>query len=116
MIDDYRGSWWTPLSRFEKLLFALLPAALALGGCGAHPDVRPEPVLTPLVVNTPVATGCVPPNLDAAPEYPDTDTALKAAPGAAERYQLVYAGRKVRSARLAELEPIVARCPKAMPK
>jgi hypothetical protein len=46
-------------------------------------------------------------------EYPDTDAALKAAAGAADRYVLIAAGRLLRIQRLAELEPVVAACRKA---
>lgn len=93
----------------------LIPAA-ALAACAHQPDARPEPILTPIDVAIPVSTGCVPANLASPPEYPDTDEALKSAPDAAARYQLEHAGRKVRKARLAELEPIVAGCPKAAAK
>ena len=90
--------------------------ALALAGCVHDQAARPEPILTPVEVAIPVATGCVPANMAPPPEYPDTDTALKAAADAAARYQLLYAGRKVRTARLNEVEPVIANCPKATAK
>ncbi len=96
-----------------KLLVAT-PAAL-LAACAGRQTPPPQPILTPVEVAVPVATGCVPANLAAAPEYPDTDQALRTAPDAASRYQLLYAGRKVRVARNNELEPIVAGCPRAVP-
>jgi hypothetical protein len=99
----------------NRLFAALAPAGL-LAACAHKPDARPEPIVTTVEVAVPVAVGCVPPNLAAAPTYPDTDQALKSAPDAASRYQLLYAGRKVRTGRLGELEPIVAGCPKATAK
>jgi len=53
---------------------------------------------------------CVPKNFPRAPKYPDTDSALLDAGGAADRYQLMAAGRVLRALRLAELEKIVEGC------
>lgn len=53
---------------------------------------------------------CVPKTFPRAPKYPDTDAALRDAGGAADRYQLMAAGRVLRSLRLAELEKIVEGC------
>lgn len=61
----------------------------------------------------PVASPCVPPTLGPAPDYPDTDQALREAPDAAARYQILGAGRPLRVQRLEELETVVAGCPKA---
>jgi hypothetical protein len=52
----------------------------------------------------------VPKTLPRAPRYPDTDAALRDAGGAADRYQLMAAGRLLRGRRLAELERIVDGC------
>lgn len=92
---------------------AIAAAALLVAGCASNPVSLPEPVLVPVEVFIPVAAPCVPANLAAPPEYPDTDDALRMAPDPAARYQLLYAGRKVRDARLSEIEPIVTLCPKA---
>lgn len=94
---------------------------LCLTACGdEHPKSAGEiPIIKTVEVVAPIATGCVPANIAGPPDYPDTDAALRAAPGPAERYQLLYAGRKVRTARLNELEPVVTgpnACPKATPK
>lgn len=101
----------------SRVLLAIPAAVLLLangGSCfGGVKSAGTEPVLTPIEVAVPVKTGCVPPNLAPKPDYPDTDEALKAAPDAASRYLLLYAGRKVRSARLGELESVVEGCPKA---
>lgn len=75
--------------------------AFALTGCGT---TRVQ------VVKVPVAVSCVPATLAAEPHYPDTDAKLLAAADAAERYLLLAAGRRLRDARLGELEPIVQGC------
>jgi hypothetical protein len=102
-------------------------AALALGACQSlrpktpphlavappPPAVAPTPVApSPVVVKVPVPVkeACVPKNLPKAPRYPDTDAALREAGGAADRYQLIAAGRVLREKRLAELEKVVEGC------
>ncbi|MFI4964727.1 MAG: hypothetical protein ACHP9T_05095 [Caulobacterales bacterium] len=67
---------------------------------------------TPVVVKVPVPVreACVPKSLPRAPRYPDTDAALREAGGAADRYQLMAAGRLLRERRLAELEKAVDGC------
>jgi hypothetical protein len=52
----------------------------------------------------------VPKTLPAAPGYPDTEAALRAAAGAADRYQLLAAGRILRQQRLEDLERVIAGC------
>lgn len=91
----------------------LLPCLL-LAGCGAAEQARPEPIIiTKEVVVPGPPSPCVPASVEAMPAYPDSNAALKAAADAAERYQLIAAGRSLRIARLAELEPVVASCPRA---
>jgi outer membrane protein TolC len=78
----------------------------------ARPDAAaPEPA-APIVkiIPPPPKTSCVPKALAHAPKYPDTDAALKDAGGAADRYQLMAAGRLLRMRRLAELEKTVDAC------
>jgi hypothetical protein len=102
---------------------ALLALALLLAACQTHP--KPLPVVAtapaPVVVAPPpaapvvapdlhAARGCVPHTLGPPPRYPDTDTALRDAAGAADRYQLMAAGRLIRLRRLEELERAVAAC------
>lgn len=87
-------------------LLTLLPLA------GCKTVERERPIVTTIQVPVPVAAPCVPASLGAAPAYPDTDDALVAAPDAAVRYQLMGAGRKLRTGRLNELETVVAGCPK----
>jgi hypothetical protein len=66
--------------------------------------------LTPPPAPPPPPKSCVPKSLAPAPKYPDSDAALRAAGGAADRYQLIAAGRLVRIDRLSVLEKIVAGC------
>ncbi|RAK58724.1 hypothetical protein DJ021_02360 [Phenylobacterium hankyongense] len=63
-----------------------------------------------VIRRVPVRVSCVPKTLPTAPVYPDTDAALRASAGAADRYQLMAAGRILRQRRLAELERIVDGC------
>lgn len=89
---------------------AAVTMTLLLAGCATPRP--PEPVVRTVTVNIPVPAPCVPATLTPAPEYPDTDSALRQAADAAERYLLVAAGRLLRIARLTELETVVAACPK----
>jgi hypothetical protein len=89
----------------------ILLAVLPLAACAT--PAAPPPRIVTVEVAVPVSSPCVPASLAAPPEYPDTDAALRAAPDAASRYQLTFAGRLLRMARLNEVEPIVAACPKA---
>lgn len=61
----------------------------------------------PKVVEVPVKQACVPKNFPKAPRYPDSDQALRDAGGAADRYQLMAAGRVLRERRLNELEKVI---------
>ena len=101
-------------------------AALALAGCQSlsarkpppKPAVAPPgPMLTiprpppPPPLPAPAAPrACVPKSLGQPPRYPDTDAALRTAGGAADRYQLLAAGRILRQQRLEELERVIAGC------
>jgi hypothetical protein len=87
-------------------------AALLVAGCSATPRPAPEPRVVTVEVAVPVASPCVPKGLAAAPTYPDSNEALRAATDAANRYALLAAGRLLRVARLNELEGVVAGCPR----
>lgn len=89
-----------------------LVALLSLAACGDKGKVESIPTIVPQPVAVGVDAPCVPDTLGPAPEYVDSDAALKAAPDAAERYQLLWGGRAQRSARLGELEPVIAGCPR----
>lgn len=94
----------------KKYIPTLLP--LFLAACGGAGQARPEPIVVPQIVKVPIAAPCVPKTLAPAPEYVDTKDKLTAAADAAERMQLLYGGRAQREARLHEIEPIVAGCPR----
>jgi hypothetical protein len=74
----------------------------------AAPAATPAPVVVKIPV--PVKEACVPKALPKAPRYPDSDAALRDAGGAADRYQLMAAGRLLRERRLADLEKVVEGC------
>jgi len=89
----------------------VLVAALALTGCAtAGRPERPPEVRTVTVTVPGSLRSCVPAGLASPPQYVDSDAALKAAPGAEDRFQLLAAGRVQRSQRLAEVEPVIAGC------
>lgn len=90
-----------------KLPIILIP--LSLAAC-ATPASAPQPEIRTVTVQVPVRQPCVPETLAGKPDYPDTDSALKQAVDAAERYLLLAAGRKLRVARENELEITVAGC------
>lgn len=85
---------------------AILLSAILLSGCAADQE---RPVRT-VTVRVPVQVECIPASLGEAPAYPDTDDALIGASDAAERYRLIAAGRKLRAARLGEIEPVIQIC------
>lgn len=88
----------------------LFTSILALGACTTAKT--PEPIVRTVTVNVPVPMPCVPKTLGPPPQYVDTDDKLRAARDAAERYQLVYAGRVQRNSRLGEIEPVIRSCPR----
>ena len=111
---------------FRRLLLVAVASSLGLSGCNTllHRKKPVEPVpLPPAIVVPPslptlpppptppvVQKSCVPKGLEPPPRYPDTDSALRAAAGAADRYQLMAAGRILRQKRLEELERVIAGC------
>lgn len=87
----------------------LAGCASLLAACTACPVSEPRTVVQ--TVTVPVAASCVSDAVPGAPAYPDTDAALTAAGvSGPRRYQLVVAGRALRSARLAVLERVLADC------
>ena len=102
--------------------------AVALSGCQTlrRPKLTPPPVAPPIPAPprptpparvivlpappAPAPKNCVPSTLPGPPRYPDTDAALRAAPGAADRYQLLAAGRLLRQQRLDDLERVILGC------
>lgn len=113
------------IGRASRSAAALAACALALGACqslkapvpGATAAAPPHLAVPPLAAPPPAvvtvvvpAKSCIPKALSRAPKYPDTDAALRDAGGAADRYQLMAAGRILRERRLAELEKVVEGC------
>lgn len=94
-------------------LLALVAAGVLLTGCAGAAKRAPEPIVVTKEVKVEVAVSCVPAKLGEPPTYVDSDEALRTAAGAEDRYQLLYAGRKQRVARSAEVEPIITTCRKA---
>ena len=94
-----------------KMIFSSL-LLLTLGACAGRQSVAPTPIVVPQPVAVAVDSPCVPDTLGGQPIYVDTDDALKKADDAAERYQLLWAGRGQRISRLNEIEPIIAACPR----
>jgi hypothetical protein len=93
--------------RLRKPMPAPLPPPVA----EKPPEPAPPPVIRPPAPPPPPpARSCVPRSLGPAPRYPDSDVALKNAAGAADRYQLMAAGRLMRQRRLAELERVITGC------
>jgi hypothetical protein len=107
----------------------LAACAFALGACQSlQSKLSPPHLAVPPVAKTPTpaaaaappqqqvvtitapARSCVPKSFPRAPKYPDTDATLRDAGGAADRYQLMAAGRLLRERRLADLEKLVDGC------
>jgi hypothetical protein len=100
-----RGAWTS--------MAVLAACGLALGACSTlKPKASPAPPPPPLVVRVPVPVkeACIPKSFPRAPKYPDSDAALRDAGGAADRYQLMAAGRLLRERRLSDLEKLVDGC------
>jgi hypothetical protein len=64
-------------------------------------------------VFVPQAVSCIPKNYDSSlPTYVDSDAALRSATDAAERYQLLWAGRAMRQAQEAIYRIVIEGCVK----
>jgi hypothetical protein len=117
----------SPYVRRLATLTALVVAAALAGCAGLRGQPAPAPAATEPAAAAPASpppvaaarapaparsgrTSCVPRGLAPSPRYPDTDAALRGAGGAADRYQILAAGRLLRMRRLAELERVVEAC------
>ncbi len=85
---------------------AILASLLLLTACAT--DNAPKPITT-VTVRVPVNVPCRP-DIGAAPDYPDTDAAIKAAPDLFARVRLIVAGRLLRIQREAELNAAIKGC------
>jgi hypothetical protein len=90
----------------ERAPVARTPAPVPSRPAVAAP-ASPQKVVRVLV---PKPVKCVPEDIGPPPAYPDSDAALRQAGGAADRYQLMAAGRILRQERLQKLEEAVRRC------
>lgn len=108
------------LSILAAIGVGLATTACTTVGSGPSPGPAPPPpamgtpetpaTASPAASSAPAKARCVPRTFPKAPRYPDTDAALRDAGGAADRYQLLAAGRILRMRRLAELERLVEDC------
>jgi hypothetical protein len=80
--------------------------AWPLSACNTVPR---EPPIRTVEVRVPVSTPCAA-KPGPAPNYPDSDAALRGAPNLAEALKLLLAGRLLRIGREAELEAAVKGC------
>jgi len=121
------GSWGLRGGDLKRAT-ALGLAAVALCACSTFRHKTPQPAPAPVAQPTPAPaeppriippppaappaakTSCVPRAFPHPPKYPDTDGALREAGGAADRYQLMAAGRLLRIQRLTELERVLEGC------
>lgn len=71
---------------------------------------KPETVTVPVEVKVPVRAPCVPEGYSKRPDYVDSDAALRAAPGAAERLLLLAAGRLQRIDRERANDAVIDGC------
>ena len=85
---------------------AVLPAPAPVTTAPPAASPASPAVRTPM----PARSDCVPRGFPRGPKYPDTDAALRDAGGAADRYQLMAAGRLLRTRRLSDLERVVDAC------
>lgn len=87
--------------------YIALAALVALTGCA---KADPQPVIVTKIVDRPVAVSCVPEGYSKRPAYVDSPEALKAAPDAAARLQLLIAGRIQRMARELSNDAVIDGC------
>ena len=92
------------MSRVHCLTLAFI--TLALAAC----QTPAEPRIVTREVAVPVAKACVPKGFRDPPATPDTDAAIKAAPGPGEMLQLLMAGRLLYRQWIAEARPVIAAC------
>lgn len=91
-----------------KSMILVSGAAALLVGCAHTADPEPQIITREVLIDKPVP--CTPENLGPPPAYPDTDQAIAAARTPEERYAMVIAGRLLRIARLAAVEPVIEVC------
>lgn len=85
-------------------------AALALAGCAHTPEPEIRTVEVKVPVDDPACAREAVARLGAAPAYPDTPEAIRAAHNLFERVKLLLAGRELRIAREAALKDALEAC------
>lgn len=85
-------------------------AALALAGCAHTPEAEIRTVEVKVPVDDPACAREAVARLGAAPAYPDTPEAIRAALNLFERVKLLLAGRELRIAREAALKDALEAC------
>lgn len=85
-------------------------AALALAGCAHTPEPEIRTVEVKVPVDDPACAREAVARLGAAPAYPDTPEAIRAAPNLFERVKILLAGRELRIAREAALKDALEAC------
>jgi hypothetical protein len=90
-----------------RVVITAAAVGLTLTACATP---RPEPKIVTQVVKVPVTVACIPPTLNLDPTFPDTDSALRASPGAADMLQLLAAGRLLRVQTMAEWRAALLAC------
>lgn len=94
-----------PIEKAGARAVALVATAALLAACATHP----EPKIVTQIVKVPVATVC-PKDLRPPPVTPDTDEALRKAPGPDVRYTLVTAGRLLKNQWINEAWSVLTAC------
>lgn len=90
---------------------AIVACALLLGACAHGQRPPPEPVIRTIEVQVPVIVPCKAlVELDDSLSYPDTPTALRAAPNIFERVRLILQGRELRAAQLQKYRAAKGSC------
>lgn len=91
-----------------KTTLSLLILALGLASCATRET--PEPRVVTVEVSVPVPVKCIPDGYHADTSFVDTVEALLNARDAAERYQLLWAGRQQRDAAINEQRVVIEGC------
>lgn len=95
----------------KLIVYFLIASLLFLSGCKT-PQVA-DPIVVTKEVLVPIAVECIPANYDhTPPTYADSKEALLAASDAAERYQLLWAGRFMREAQESLYRVVIEGCMK----
>ncbi|MBJ7410109.1 MAG: hypothetical protein JHD15_07045 [Phenylobacterium sp.] len=90
----------------SRLAVAVTIGCLSLAAC----QTPAEPRIVTKEVLVPVSKSCVPSTFRDPPATPDTDAAIKAAPGPGELLQLLAAGRILYRQWIAEARAVLAAC------